>query len=203
MSRCRAIVAAAVVFAACVALMCAAVAAQQQSAQSPGADQQTAVTFRTETNFVEVHAIVTDQRGAFVRGLTRDDFEILEDGVAQKPAVFSLVDLPIERRVAPANSTAPVEADVLATTRTFEGRLYILLLDDLNTSVTRSPQTRELARRFIQQYLGPRDLAAVVYTSDSQASGQELTGNQRMLLASIDRFIGQKLPSANLEKLAL
>jgi hypothetical protein len=61
------------------------------------AQQQPAVTFRTETNFVEVHAIVTDASGAFVRGLTGDDFEIYEDGRLQKPAAFALVDLPVER----------------------------------------------------------------------------------------------------------
>ena len=38
----------------------AMVSAQQAPPQEP-AGQQPAVTFRTETNFVEVHAIVTDQ----------------------------------------------------------------------------------------------------------------------------------------------
>jgi VWFA-related protein len=179
---------------------CGIIAAAQQTRGA--AQEPPAVTFRTETNFVEVHAIVTDQRGAFVRGLTRDDFEIDEDGIRQKPAAFSLVDLPIEKRFVPAASPGPIDADVLATSRSFEGRLYILLFDDLHTSLTRSAQTRELAKQFIQRYLGPKDLAAVVYTSDRQQSGQDLTGNQRLLLASIDKFIGQKLPSAGVEKLA-
>ena len=75
------------------------------SAQQPPAAQvpeQPATTFRTEVNFVEVHAIVTDETGAFVRNLSRDDFEILEDGRPQKPSVFYLVDLPIERPFMPA-----------------------------------------------------------------------------------------------------
>ena len=49
------------------------------------------VTFRSEINFVEVPAIVTDESGAFVRGLTADDFEIYEDGRLQNR------DLPADR----------------------------------------------------------------------------------------------------------
>lgn len=184
-------------------LLILSVTAPRPVAQQATAPQLPAVTFRTETNFVEVHAIVTDAKGAFVRDLTRDDFEIDEDGKPQQPAVFSLVDLPIERPFTAANAAAPVEPDVRATTRTFEGRIYILLLDDLQTAVTRSQLVRDAAKRFVQQYLGANDLAAVVYTSGRQEAGQELTGSRRLLLAAIDRFQGQKLPSAGTEKLAV
>ena len=68
-------------------LSCEAIGASQQ----PATALQPSVTFRAETNFVEVHAIVTDETGAFVRNLTRDDFEILEDGRLQTPAAFSLI----------------------------------------------------------------------------------------------------------------
>jgi len=185
-----------------MALACAAaVVARQAPAPVPG--QQPAVTFRAETNFVEVHAIVTDQKGAFVRDLTRDDFEIYEDGRLQTSSVFSLVDVPVERPFVPVNAGGPIEPDVRATTRNFEGRVYIILLDDLHTNVTRTNNVREVAKKFIDEYLGVNDLAAVVFTSGRQESGQELTGSRRLLKAAIDRFQGQKLPSAGAEKLAV
>ena len=179
------------------------VVAQQPPAQPADAGQEPAVTFRTEINFVEVHAIVTDEDGAFVRGLTADDFEIYEDGRLQAPAVFSLIDVPIERPFTPRNADAPIEPDVRATTRTFDGRLYILLLDDLHTYVTRTNNVREVARGFIDEYLGVGDLAAVLFTSGRRESAQELTSSRRLLTAAIDRFQGRKLPSAGVEKLAL
>ncbi|NOT25719.1 MAG: VWA domain-containing protein [Acidobacteria bacterium] len=190
---------------ASLALLCAgAIAvAQQAPAAPPAAGQQPSVTFRTETNFVEVHAIVTDQKGAFVKDLTRDDFEIYEDGRLQSPAVFSLVDMPVERPFVPATSDGPIEPDVRATTRTFDGRVYIILLDDLHTNVTRSNNVRDVAKKFVNEYLGTNDLAAVVYTSGRQESGQELTNSHRLLNAAIDRFLGRKLPSAGAEKLAV
>ena len=190
------------------------VRAQQAPAQTPPAapaqapaqtptNQQPAVTFRAETNFVEVHAIVTDQKGAFVKDLEQGDFEIYEDGRLQSPTVFSMVDLGIERPFTPVNAAGPIEPDVRATTRTFDGRIYIFLLDDLHTYVTRTNNVRELVKRFIDQYLAADDLAAVVFTSGRQESGQELTGNRQLLKAAVDRFQGQKLPSAGAEKLAI
>jgi len=42
--------------------------------------------FRTGTTLIEVDAMVRDGNGRFVEGLTHDDFEVLEDGVAQTRA---------------------------------------------------------------------------------------------------------------------
>jgi len=177
---------------------------QQQSGQPAPATQQPGVTFRAETNFVEVHAIVTDQKtGAFVANLTQADFEIYEDGRLQAPIVFNMVDVPIARPFIPANASAPIEPDVRATTRNFDGRIYILVLDDLHTYVTRTNNVREIAKRFIDQYLGTNDLAAVVFTSGRQEWGQELTSNRTLLKAAIDRLQGLKLPSAGAERLAI
>ena len=183
-----------------IALISAGIVGAQQPAD---AGQQPSVTFRTDINFVEVHAIVTNEEGEFVKDLTADDFEINEDGQPQAPAVFSLGDVPIERPFTPRNADAPIEPDVRATTRTFDGRIYILLLDDLHTLVTRTQDVRRVARGFIEEYLGANDLAAVLFTSGRRESGQELTGSRRLLTEAIDRFQGRKLPSAGAEKLGI
>ena len=49
-------------------------------AQAPASAQQPAATFKTDVNLVEVHAVVTDERGNFVGNLAREDFEIYEAG---------------------------------------------------------------------------------------------------------------------------
>jgi len=177
------------------------------AAQQPAdATQESVVTFRTETNFVEVHAIVTNDDGEFVRGLTIDDFELYEDGQQQTPTVFSLVDVPIEPRFAPMNEDGtiaePIEPDVRATTGPFEGRIFIVLLDDLHTHISRTLQVRDIAKQFISEYLGENDLAAVIFTSGRQESGQELTNNRRLLMEAIDRFQARKLPSPGGERMA-
>jgi VWFA-related protein len=175
----------------------------QQPSAAPDPTPQTGVTFRTDVNLVELHAVVTDERGNLVRDLSKDDFEVFEDGKRQTPSVFSLIDLPIERPVTPSFALQPIESDIRSTVRSFDGRLYVVVLDDLHTSTLRSQLVREAARRFLQQYVGTNDLAAVVYTSGREDAAQELTGNRRLLLAAVDKFLGRKLPSATAEKLAV
>jgi VWFA-related protein len=69
--------------------------------------------------------------------------------------------------------------------------------------LTRTPVVRNAAKRFIEQYVGPDDLVAVVPTSGRMDGAQELTSNHRLLVQAVDRFMGQKLPSAATEKLAV
>jgi Ca-activated chloride channel homolog len=46
-------------------------------------------------NLVVLHATVLDKKGRVVNGLTRSDFVVYEDGVAQKLNVFSHADIPV------------------------------------------------------------------------------------------------------------
>jgi VWFA-related protein len=178
------------------------VARPEPAAQTPppspppgqAAPQQPALIFRAAADFVEVDAIVTDRRGQFVRGLTRADFEILEDGTRQDVAAFSLVDIPILRADRPLFRT-PVDPDVASNERPFDGRIYLIVLDALHIEAGRSAEARKLAKRFVEQFVAANDLAAVVHLGQTDA-GQEFTANKRLLAASIDRFVGRKLPSA-------
>jgi VWFA-related protein len=145
--------------------------AAQQSPSPPAASQTQppAVTFRVEVNYVEVDAIVTDAQGRPVTGLTADDFEVLEDGKPQKISAFSLVNIPIERTERPIFTAAPIEADVQSNEHS-EGRIYLVVLDDVHTDFTRTPRVKTSMRRFLEQNFGANDLAAVVFTGRSEAS---------------------------------
>lgn len=184
-------------------LLAGAVGNAQQQPASGASSAQPGGTFRTGINVVEVHAVVTDARGNFVKDLSRDDFEIYEDGRLQPTATFALVDVPVTPPLTVANAVDPVEPDVRSASRTFDGRLYVVVLDDLHTTTLRSQLVREAAQKFIERHFGANDLAAVVYTSGRQDLAQELTGNRRLLRAAVQKFHGQKLPSASIERLGV
>lgn len=179
-------------------LMAAVGAAQQASA--PAAQEPPPVTFRLEVNYVEVDAIVTDAQGKVVSNLTADDFEILEDGKPQKISTFSLVNLPIQRAERPLLASVPVEPDV-QTNEGGEGRIYLIVLDDLHTDATRAYRVKAALHRFFEQNFGVNDLAAIVYTGGRAKDSQDFTNSARLLLASVDKFTGRKLRSATLEKI--
>ena len=95
-----------------IALVCTGVAFERSSAAQISGAQPPQVTFSAEVNFVEVHAIVTDRAGRFVKDLSASDFEILEDGRPQTPSTFALIDLPFDEP-STSNRAAPgVEPDV-------------------------------------------------------------------------------------------
>ena len=51
--------------------------------------------FSTESDLVVVHANIKDRSGAYVTGLTREAFAILEDGRPQKAELFASEDAPV------------------------------------------------------------------------------------------------------------
>ena len=81
-----------------------------------------------------------------------------------------------------------------------DGRLYLILLDDYHVAPLRTQNVRNLARRFVLERLGVNDQAAVVTTSGLAKSSQDFTQNRHLLVQAIDNFVGQKLPSATLNK---
>jgi VWFA-related protein len=178
-------------------------APQTGQAPAPPADAQPVppVTFRAEIEYVEVDAVVTDERGNLVKGLTREDFTVYEDGVAQTVKFFSQVVIPVDRLERFVNESRPIVPDVRSNVRPFEGRIYVLLLDNRHTAALRSALVKKAAHEFVDKYLGANDVAAVIHTSGATDASQEFTSDPRLLHASIDRFIGQKLRSRTLERL--
>src|SRR6516165_9293759 len=165
----------------------ALLSAGQQAQPSPQAP-----TFKAQVEFVEVDALVTDQQGNFVRDLTKDDFQVFEDGKLQTISTFTLVDIPIERLERPLFAALPIEPDVQTNERPFDGRVYVLILDDLHTDPFRTQRVKLAAHQFIERHLGSNDLMAVLFTGGRSRDAQEFTTNKRLLLAAVDRFMGQK-----------
>lgn len=164
-------------------------------AQTP-APPQPPVTFKVEVNYVEIDAHVTDAQGNFVRTLTRDDFQIIEDGKPQALTAFSMVDIPIARVDPPLFSSTAIAPDVVTNRTPFEGRVFVLVLDDLHTGFTRTARTRAAARQFVERYLGANDIVAVVNTSGYGKSMQDFTSSRQLALTAIDRAMGGKAESS-------
>jgi VWFA-related protein len=162
-----------------------------QSSQSAGAP-----TFKSAVEYVEVDVVVTNSQGQFVRDLKKEDFQVSEDGKRQAVTDFTLVDIPIEKYDRPLYASQPIEPDVRTNERPFEGRVYVMVVDDLHTEALRLQRTKVAAQQFIQQRLGANDLMAVVHTAGADDASQEFTNNKRLLLAAVNKTSGRALESA-------
>jgi len=58
-------------------------------------EQDTGLTFRSDTREVLLHATVVDRKGTFVTNLPREAFKVYEDGVEQQLKVFRREDVPV------------------------------------------------------------------------------------------------------------
>ena len=150
--------------------------------QEPAPAAQTP-TFRSSAEAVQMSVVVTDESGRPVSGLTRDDFEIVENKQPRPITTFSAVDIPIE-----ASQPIGPESDVLGNDRP-PGRVYVIALDDMGPDT--ALRSRYFLRSFIERYFGPNDSAAIILTTQGlSGTGQEFTSSRKLLLASIERFTG-------------
>jgi VWFA-related protein len=148
-------------------------------------------TFRAEIASVQVDVRVVDEKGRFVRE-TASDLQILEDGQPQAISTFAMVDVPIG--VPMRQTIAP--PDIATNTAANQGRLFVLVLDDLSTHPLRAVTVRELAKYFVDHNLEDSDRLALITTSGSREVSHEFTVNRQRLHAVIDRFRGHSLAPA-------
>jgi VWFA-related protein len=148
-----------------------AVAAAAQTQEPPEVkSEETTPTFtvRAQRNEVLVRVIVRDANGNAVRGLTKDDFRLFDNGKPQSVTAFSVENnQPASAgkpapAAAPAQSAEPVEAEpVLALPE----RYVAFYFDDLVVSFEDMVRVREAAGKFIESSLQPTDRAGIFTSS--------------------------------------
>lgn len=139
----RPLAAACAIAAAAVLLSSDPVAPLAARPQAPApAPTQDRPTFQSRQDLVVVSAIVVDRDRQPIQGLSKEDFEVREDGKPVPVTTF----LPMN-----AASQGPQEG----------GRYLVLLLDDVMAAQSRAWRIKDIARMFADR-MGPRDVGAVV-----------------------------------------
>jgi VWFA-related protein len=165
------------------------------------ASQTAQPTFRSEINYVEVDVVVTDAQGNFVTGLTAADFEIADAGKPQTIETFHEINVPIERADRLLYSETAIYPDVATNAAVAEGRVYLIVLDDLHIAPMNVVHVRRRAREFVERYVGSNDLVAVLHTSGRGNVSQDFTSNRSLVLKAIGAFMGSGLQSAAQNKM--
>src|SRR5215471_16614139 len=120
----------------------------------PSQPQSQTPTFKLRVDYVEVDVVVTDRDGGLVNDLKQQDFQVFEDGKTQSINSFTHVNIPIDRADRPLYSSVPFEPDVRTNETPFDGRVYVMVIDDLHTNFGRTPRVKVAARQFIERRLG-------------------------------------------------
>ncbi len=129
-----------------------------------------------EITVVEVPVTVVDREGNSVRGLTAENFEILDEGKRVPIEYFDVVDM------AKLDTSSGSPLPVAAT------RHFLLLFDLANSKPGTIGRASEAAKKFVQEQLGARDLAAVA-TFTAEAGARMITNfsrNRELLVNAIE-----------------
>lgn len=142
--------------------LCLAIAAALFVAQAPLRGQQ--ATFRAGIDLVQMGVTVTDRKGEFIADLTRDDFEVLEDGRKQTLTYFA----------SGIDETIPLHVGLLFDTSGSMG-------EDINLS-------RSAAIRFLNTLSQAEDMTLVDFDTEVRVT----TYGQRDFPRMVERIRGRK-----------
>lgn len=151
-----------------------------QVAQPPTSSQP----FRTQTSAVPVDVIVRDSRGHLVTDLTREDFEILEDGLPQQLTTFEAVKAPGSGSLS-SGSGRESSAPSALPRKPDDAAVVALVFDRL--SLEARPLARDAANLYIEQAHRRGDRAAVFAIDLSLIPLQEYTDAAELLREAVGR----------------
>jgi VWFA-related protein len=163
-----------------VVVFAAALFAQDHSLQlSPGevrisshAYQPRSAMLHSETRLVDVEIVVRDSRGKPVKGLSRDDFEVLDSGKKREAVAFSVETAArgenVKREQTEERVPSPASASPSVLIRPgpiYAGRSIALFFDDVNTPFGDLGRAKIAALRFIREGLSAGDRVGIFTTS--------------------------------------
>jgi VWFA-related protein len=152
-------------------------------------------TFRAGIDLVQLDVVVLDQQRRPVKGLTADDFTVLENGKPRPIEAFAAITLP-EPAAAGAAWAHNMAPDVVSNQRAEDGRLIAIMMDRSIPIEGPTITARNIALAAVDA-LGPDDMAAVVRSSRFSAEGfnQGFTADKGRLRASVESpFVGLVSP---------
>lgn len=147
-------------------------------------------------NLVQMDAVVTDSHGNPVENLKPEDFQILQDGKAQKITNFSFIstrppngDAARPKPVAAAGSKEkPVPPPPFMPKPSEIHRTIALVVDDLGLSWESIARVRSSLKKFVDTQIEPGDLVAIIRTGAGMGSLQQFTTDNRVLYAAVDHI---------------
>ncbi len=155
------------------------VGSPDQPHSSPHADDEGGVDFRSDTILVQVPVVVTDKAGQHVHNLTKEDFQIFENGKEQKATALEEVTA---THTAVARTKKPGIFTNVIPDRDKPRFLTVIALDTVNTPfLDQSYARRELIKYLAKNMDTGQMLALVLITSKGLKVVHGLTSSSAAL----------------------
>jgi VWFA-related protein len=171
-------------------------------AQAPAAPaaQGGQPTFRVNIDLVTMDAIVRNGQDQFVADLTKDDFQILEDGVAQDITSFTLVHGGRVHNLLAPPPPPSEEGVILPPSRPRNdttGRIFLIIVDDMHLDFRNTGRIRDLFKRIARDLIHEGDMFTIVSTGPSSLA-IDPTYDRKILDEAIKKITGNGLKPSDI-----
>ncbi len=152
--------------------------------------------FPARVEAITVDVVVLDQDGQPVSGLTRDDFTLLEGGRAQPIVAFEARETKVPA-ASHAQEAIPERVATNAVEKRGQGRVLILVIDDLGLTPPQAQQQGSALARWIREKAEPTDEITIQTTSGDLWWSATVATGRADLAVVLDRLRGKRsLPSS-------
>jgi VWFA-related protein len=170
---------------------------------SPHAEQEGKLVFKSQTVLVQVPVVITDKSGTHVHGLTKDDFRLLENGKEQKITVAEEVNS--SGKLLPLPSNPPGTFSNLAQNGEPARTVTIFVIDSINTPFLDQDRARRELIKFLSENADSGQVMGLVSIGGSGMhvlSG--ITNDPNVLIAALKKATGgiPAMQAANPDALA-
>jgi VWFA-related protein len=151
--------------------------------------------FRVAIDLVTTDVIVRDGNDTFIADITKDEFEVYEDGVLQTMASMTLVHGGRVLNLQAPPPPPPQEGIILPTSRPRNdaaGRIFLIIVDDLHLDFRNTGRIRDLFKRISRSLVHEGDMFGIVSTGPSSLA-IDLTYDRKVLDESIKKITGNGL----------
>ena len=188
------------VLALSTALGAQAPSAPQAPAPQAPAPQAPKPTFRVAIDYVTTDVIARNNQDQFVADLTKNDFEIYEDGVKQDITSLTLVHGGRVHNLATPPAPAQEEGLVLPVSRPRNdtaGRIFLIIVDDLHLDFRNTGRIRDLFKRISKTLVHEGDMFSIVSTGPSSLA-IDPTYDRKVLDEAIKKITGNGLKPSDI-----
>ena len=144
------------------------------SSPAPSSAGEVRPVFRVRIDAVTTDVVVKDDRGVFVSDLSKDEFEIYEDGVKQDIASMTMSHGGRVTNVLEAPPPTAAGRHLLLPpmrrVNDTSGRIFLFFVDDLHLQFQSSGRVRDLFKKIAKNLLHEGDLFGIVSSGPSSIS---------------------------------
>lgn len=170
-------------------------------------DGQQRATFSTTTNVVVVNVSVLDKNGKPIETLTKDDFEVYEDGKLQKLQAVDLQKLKnnvlpplqqtLQERPEPFKPPTAATHNSNLKSKYQDRRLMVLLFDFSSMQAAEQIRAKNAAIHFIETQMTASDEVSIMTYGSELKTAVDFTSDRAQLIGAIQAFrIGESSENA-------